>query len=185
MSSSDRHVTIAHRGPAANRPEADVAHAGVDHLRAAGSWAVALAVVVGAQERAALDHLAWHAELRLCGSKLASTSGPRGFRHAAGLVGIGRMLLRVPVGRSTPTRCRPCRGGRTSFGWERPDRSGAGEAVGPGVAPREVALPEVGEVPTVGNGLVTPGERLPVDATAGCVLPFGLASATPPLPTSA
>ena len=48
--------------------EADVAHAGVDHLRPAGRGAVAQAVAVGAQERAALDHLARHPELRLRGS---------------------------------------------------------------------------------------------------------------------
>ena len=39
-------------------PEAEVAHAGVDHLRPARRRPVAQAVAVGAQVRAALDHLA-------------------------------------------------------------------------------------------------------------------------------
>ncbi len=45
--------------------EADVAHAGVDRLRPARGGPVPQAVDVGAQERAALDHLAGHLELRL------------------------------------------------------------------------------------------------------------------------
>src|SRR6266581_5288660 len=45
--------------------EADVRHAGVDHLRLARGGTVAEAVVRGAEVRAALDHLARDAELRL------------------------------------------------------------------------------------------------------------------------
>ena len=46
-------------------PEADVAHAGVDHLGAPGRGAVAPAVAVGAQEGPALDDPARDGELRL------------------------------------------------------------------------------------------------------------------------
>ena len=45
--------------------KADVAHAGVDHLRSPRGGSIAAAVTVGAQERSALDHLARHPELRL------------------------------------------------------------------------------------------------------------------------
>src|SRR5205807_7507873 len=45
--------------------EADVAHARIDRLRAASCGAITQAVIVGAQERAALDDPARHAELRL------------------------------------------------------------------------------------------------------------------------
>ena len=48
--------------------DADVAHAGVDHLRPPRGGAVAHAVAVGAEVRAALDHLARDPELRLRGS---------------------------------------------------------------------------------------------------------------------
>ena len=54
--------------PRADGAEADVAHAGVDHLWAPCSGAVSLTVAVGAEERPALDHLAGDAELRLRGS---------------------------------------------------------------------------------------------------------------------
>src|SRR5215207_2305822 len=45
--------------------EADVAHAGVDHLWAPGRGPVAPARAVGAQERPAFDDPARHGELRL------------------------------------------------------------------------------------------------------------------------
>ena len=66
-------------------PEADVAHAGVDHLRAPGGRPVAQAVGVGAQVRAALDHLAADPELRL-GRVVArlEVAAPRVLRRAAG-----------------------------------------------------------------------------------------------------
>ena len=44
------------------------------------------------------------------------------------------------------------------FGGKRSDGCRAGEAVGLAVAPREVALPEVGEVATVGDRVVAPCE---------------------------
>src|SRR4051794_751611 len=56
----------------ADAAEADVAHAGVDHLGASRGGAVALAVAVGTQERAALDDLARDLELRLGGVQAAA-----------------------------------------------------------------------------------------------------------------
>src|SRR4029077_19127774 len=68
-------------------PKPDVAHARIDGLRSACRGAVAQAVVVGAQERTALDDLARHPELRL-----ARVVTPR---LAAGTPGAG---VGVPVG---------------------------------------------------------------------------------------
>ena len=100
-------------------------HAGVDHLGASGCGPVALAVAIGAEERAALDHLARNAELRLARDR----SSPRRRRHggcAARSTACRRRqsdVLDVPVGRSTPTRCRPCRRDRIrSAGTTRPAR---------------------------------------------------------------
>src|SRR6266498_603766 len=53
------------RPPSHDATEADVAHARVDHLRLARRGTVAEAVVRGTEVRAALDHLARDAELRL------------------------------------------------------------------------------------------------------------------------
>ena len=74
--------------------EADVAHAGVDHLRAAGGRPVAQAVRVGAEVRPALDHLARDPELRLgrVEARLAVTAARVG-RHAARSLGVGRVAL--------------------------------------------------------------------------------------------
>ena len=46
-------------------PNSDVTHAGVNHLRLARRWAVTQAIVGSAQVRAAFDHLARNAKLRL------------------------------------------------------------------------------------------------------------------------
>ena len=45
--------------------EADMAHAGIDHLRTAGGGPVAHAIAIGAEIRAALDHFPRHSELGL------------------------------------------------------------------------------------------------------------------------
>ena len=81
--------------------EADVAHAGVDHLRAPGGRPVAQAVAVGAEERPALDHLARDAELRLRRVVALLDCRRAGCGHAARLVGVPGWP-RVPVGRPLP-----------------------------------------------------------------------------------
>ena len=68
-----------------------MAHAGVDHLRPPGGGPVAQAVAVGAEERAALDHLARDPELRLRGVVAASTLPPRGLSAHSRLVRVVRM----------------------------------------------------------------------------------------------
>ena len=102
--------------PVVDAAEPEVAHAGVDHLRSTGGRAVAEAVAVGAQVRAALDHPARDPERR---SRPGRSCGRR--RHLGGwwpvrstsrrpvLRGVDRSTSR----RSTPTRCPPCRGART------------------------------------------------------------------------
>src|SRR5215207_11251266 len=88
-------------GPCA--AEADVAHAGVDHLRPARGGAVAQAVAVGAQERAALDDLARDRELRLGG------------------IPAGCLAAAVPVRRPLPDVARHVEQPEP-VGLERPDR---------------------------------------------------------------
>ena len=97
-------------------PEAHVAHSGVDRLRAPGGRAVAQAVGVGAEVGAALDDLATRPGTaagrrrdslpghRLAGSPARSTDSRR--RRDDGW---------STSRRSTPTRCRPCRRGRTRW----------------------------------------------------------------------
>ena len=71
-----------------------MAHARVDHLGPAGGRAVAQAVAVGAQVRAALDDLASHAELWLPGvvARLEVATA-RVARGAAG--GAGALILLI------------------------------------------------------------------------------------------
>src|SRR5918994_465463 len=73
------------RSPGQHAAQADVAHARVDHLRPARGGPVAQAVLVGAQERAALDDLARDPELRPGRVEaLALRSAARVPRDAAG-----------------------------------------------------------------------------------------------------
>src|SRR5262245_13316721 len=83
--------------------KADVARAGVRHLRPPRGRPVAQAVAVGAGEGPALDHLAGDRELGL-GPVVAPLEGAsaRVARHAARLVGLLRMTVGVPVGRPLP-----------------------------------------------------------------------------------
>ncbi len=149
-----------------------MAHARVDHLRATGGRAVAAAVGVGTQERAALDHLAGHAELRLRrieAVRLAATA--RVVRDAARLVGVLRVTRRVPVGRPLPDVPRhvvqaEAVGGERTHGQRRP-RARLG-------APRKVAVPEVREPLARRLRLVAPGVDGAVEAAARRVLPLGL-----------
>ena len=73
-----------------DRAESDVAHSSVDHLRTSRCRPVSLAVVVGAEERAALDHTAGNGELWLGAVVARVLAGPSWVgRYAAGLVGLG------------------------------------------------------------------------------------------------
>ena len=116
---------------------------GVDHLRAAAGRAVAAAVAVGAEERAALDHLAGDPELRLRRIEAGGLVGSTGVaRHAAGFLLVDVVPIGVPVGRPLPHVA-----GHVDepevVGGERPDRRC--RAVAGCCPPREVTVPVVGE----------------------------------------
>ena len=122
-----------------------MAHAGVDHLRSAGGGPVAQAVVVGAQERAALDDLARHPELRLPRVVTACRAA------WVAVAGVG-----VPVGGPLPDVARHVEQA-VAVGREAADGRGAAVAgLGP---PRELAVPVVGQPLTGLLGLVAPGVR--------------------------
>ncbi len=149
-------------------------HTGVDHLGAAGSRAIAPAVVVGAEERTALDHLARHTELRLVPVEARRDVGaPRVGGHTARRVGVVGMPGGVPVGGPLPDVAGHVEQPEV-VGRERTDGSGAGEPVGLRVAPREITLPEVRQVAPVGHGVVAPHEGAAVHSPTGRVLPLGL-----------
>src|ERR1700682_4114945 len=112
-------------------PEADVAHARIDGLRSAGGGTVAQAVVVGAQERTALDDLARHPKLWLARVVTA--------RLATGVTGAG---VGVPVSGPLPHVARHVYQSIT-VGREASD--GGGTAVAAFGAPGEIAVPVVGE----------------------------------------
>jgi hypothetical protein len=151
-------------GRATDGAQAEVAHAGVDHLGPPSGRSVAPTVVVRAQERAPLDH---------------ACAGSRNwgwFGVEAGVDGRGRVgstersrVCRRPrdVGRrrtspwSIPTRCRPCRRGRTRWGGTRRPAPYRRDPSSPRVLPRELALPEVGEVPATGDLPRRPTPRTP------------------------
>src|SRR5690349_17303644 len=83
--------------------EADMAHAAVHHLRVAGRRAVAPAVGWRAEEGAALHHLPRNADGGLSGVEGAAECwAARVLRRAAGLVRVGLVPRRVPVGRPLP-----------------------------------------------------------------------------------
>ena len=152
-----------------------MAHAGVDHLRPARRRTVAQAVGVGAQVRAALDHLAPDPELRLARVvALLEVATARVGRDAARRAGVVRVAAGPPVVGPLPdvaghvVETEP-------VGREAADRRGAGVAALLGAAPREVGpVPGVGHDPAIRTGLVAPGERRTVEAAAGGVLPLGL-----------
>ena len=157
---------------AADAAEADVAHPGVDHLRPAGGGAVALAVAVGAQVRAALDHLAGDAELRLGRVVAALHRRPRPFgRDAARRLGVLGVSRRPPVRRPLPHVA-----GHVvqavAVGGVRADRRGRAVAVV--VTPREVAVPVVRQPLARSLGFVAPHERRAVESAARSPLPLRL-----------
>ena len=152
-----------------------MAHPGVHGLRTACGRAVAQAVGVRAQVRAALDDLATDPELRLArveaGLEVAAARVLRGAaRDCRRRRGAGWSTSR----RSTPRRCRPCRTARTrSPGSSPPARCGSSRSHG--CAPGEVrAVPGVRHDPAAATRLVAPGERGALETAAGGVLPLGL-----------
>src|SRR3954453_6292920 len=155
--------------------EADVAHAGVDGLRATGGRAVAQAVGVRTQVGAALDHLAADAELRLGAGVAPLEVAPPGIlRRAARRAGV----LRVPAGPPVVGPL-PHVAGHVEqpepVGREAAHGCGPPEAALAGAPPGEVRpVPGVGLQLPAGPGLVSPGVRRAVEAAARGVLPLGL-----------
>src|SRR5262245_21274876 len=81
----------------------DVTHPGIDHRWPSSCGAVPQAVRVGAEERAPFDDLPWDAKLRLRRVvALLAARATRVERNAAGLVGILRVPIEVPVVRPLP-----------------------------------------------------------------------------------
>src|ERR1700712_1366990 len=109
--------------------EADVAHAGVDHLRPPRGGAIAQAIAVRAQERAALDDFAWDLELRLRRVVAA------GFAARVTLAGAGE-----PVARPLPHVAAHVEQS-VAVGREGPDVGGA--SITRVWAPGELAVPVV------------------------------------------
>ena len=142
-------------------PKTDVAHAGIDGLRAARGRAVAQAVAVGAQERPALDHLARDLELRLV--RVVSVCGTTRLDVAG---------VAVPVGGPLPDIARHVEQ-PVAVGCEAADRcclpvSGVGQI-------RELAVPVVGEsLPGLLRVRRPRCRPRPVESAAGGDLPFGL-----------
>ena len=87
---------------ACDATEADVAHARVDHLGTSRTRPVAPAVAVGAQERAAFDHLAGDRELWLVGVQ-AGLPGAAA-RVVGDTAGVGRVIRVAPQTVPTTTR---------------------------------------------------------------------------------
>ena len=142
-------------------PEADVAHAGVDHLRPARGRPVAQAVGVGAQVGAALDHLA-----RRSGTAAGpGRSSPRGRRRAGSPARSTAMPAssgcRLVHQSSVHSQTLPAMSKSPNpLAGKLPTGAVREEAALAGAAPREVGpVPGVGHDPAAGPRLVAPGER--------------------------
>src|SRR5215475_10704924 len=104
--------------------KSDMAHAGVDHLRLARRRPVTQAIIGGAQVRAALDHFAWNAELRLTRivAFVRRDDAWIDCRSATGFDDLVGMTMDVPVARPFPHVAghvvQPI-----AIGWKRTDRS--------------------------------------------------------------
>src|SRR4051794_5754258 len=159
---------------AADAAEADVAHAGVHHLRVTRRRAVAPTVGRCAEERAALHHFPRDADGGLGGIEGAFHRRAAGLRRGAA-AGLGRTGLRMargpPVHRPLPDVPAYLEQAVT-VGWVAPDGAGAGEAVGGEVPPGKRALPGVGAVRTARGQLLPPGELRALEAAAGGELPL-------------
>src|SRR5216683_691286 len=153
--------------------EADMAGRGVDRLGMARRGAIAPAIVGRAQMRAALQDLPWdtHGGLARIVARLDGRTA-RIRRHAAGLGRVGSVLGRIPVGRPFPDIADHVVYA-VAVDRKGANRRGAGEAVGPIVVEREVALPGVGHVLAGRRELLAPGELCTVEAAARGELPFG------------
>ncbi len=129
----------------ADAPEADVAHPGVDHLRPPGRRPVAQAVGVGAQVRAALDHLAARPGTAAGPGRSSAPGRRRGGSPARSRACPTSSGCRWSTSRrSTPRRCPPCRRARSRWRGSCPTGAVRDEPALPGAAPREVgAVPGV------------------------------------------
>ena len=151
-------------------------------LRPSGGRAVALAVAVGAEERAALDHLARDAELGLGGvvalPRPPAPRGSRGTQHAAG----GRRRSPYQSRGPLPDVARPCREAR-AVGRVRPDRRGAGEPSAGSARQGKSPVPVVGQPATVRRSGSSPQvNAATVEAAARGALPLRLGGQRRPDP---
>ena len=110
----------------------------------AGGRAVAQAIGVGTKVGAALDDFPRHARLRLSPVvALLDSAAPRIAGDAAGLVHLGRVAVDVPVGGPVPDVARHV---VEAVRVRRKRANRRGRAVSDIRSPREVTMPEIGEL---------------------------------------
>src|SRR5215472_9720692 len=158
----------AHRARLTNNAaEADMARRGVHRLRMTCCRAVTTAVIRRAQMRAALQHFArnpYFGLARVIARILAAAA--RVDRDAAGLLGIGLVSGRIPVGRPFPDIADHVVDA-VAVWRECGDRRGALVTVEFQILARKGTLPGVCHLLAAWCELVAPGELGTVEATAG------------------
>src|SRR6516162_4115244 len=153
--------------------EADVAGGGVDGLGVARRRTIAATVVRGAQMRAALQYLAWNADVRL--AAVVTTVLRRAARILGGAAGSGRgdlMTRGVPVSGPLPDVADHVVES-VAVRWIRHDGRCARVTVGPRVLVRKVPLPGVGHVPLLRREFIAPREFGAIEPTACGEFPLG------------
>jgi hypothetical protein len=155
-----------------------VAHAGVDHLGPTRRRPIAQTVAVRAEERAALDHLAGHPELRLARVVARFHRGPPRIPRCAAGSYVHLPFVPGPVPVRGPLPYVP---GHVveSVGIGRERADGGCLPVAGGRPPRELPMPVVGQPLAAGLRLLTPGVGQLVQAAASGRLPLGLGGQSP------
>ena len=141
--------------------EADMRHAGIGAASVSRAGAVARAILIVAQERAAALGALRHE--RLPGIEAALRAG---WVHDD--LAICAMLVQlavVPIAAPLPDIARRVEQA-VAVGRKRFHRCRADETVGGRVLVRELALPEIGMIRRVGGFLVTPAVRLAIESPA-------------------
>src|SRR5215831_9869148 len=153
--------------------ETDMTRRGVDRLGTTRGRAVTAAVVRRALVRTALQHLAWNFDFRLAGvvARLLATA-PRIDRNAAGLVGIGLVPSRVPVGGPFPHIADHVVNA-VAVRRECSHRRGSLVSVELHILAWKGTLPGVRHLFAAGCEFVAPGELRTVEPATGGKLPLG------------
>src|SRR5215470_10864004 len=154
--------------------KADVARGSVDGLGVTCRWPVAAAIIWRAQVRAALQHLAWDADVRLAFIVTALLGRTvRIFRKATGAWRRGLVTRAIPVGGPLP-HVSDHVVESIAVGRIRGNRRGACVAVRTRVLVRKFPLPGVGHVPVLRRELIAPGIFRAIESAAGGEFPLRL-----------